>query len=149
MDKVIKQILRLKRHREQESKVSLAVAENRRTQCRERLLETYQIIRDSKESAIKNDANSIYQVHAYVLRMEMRRRTQEVELTEHHKVVGTRRDALVEAKREKRTYEMLLEKREAKRAKELRDKERKFLDEAGARSQVRLKSESEIDEVAS
>ena len=148
MDKVIKQILRLKRHREQETKVGLAVAEKSRSACRERLLETYQIIRTSKESAIENDPVSIQQVHAYVLRMEMRRRMQEVELNEHHKVVDARREALVEAKREKRTYEMLLENREARRAKELRDKEQKFLDESGAQARWRREQE-ELDEVAS
>jgi flagellar export protein FliJ len=148
MNKVIKQILRLKRHREQETKVGLAVAEKTRSECRGRLLETYQIIRTSKESAIENDVVSIQQVHSYVLRMEMRRRIQEVELTEHHKKVDVRRAALVEAKREKRTYELLLENREARRAKELRDKEQKFLDEAGARTCQR-RSEEERDEVTS
>ena len=148
MDKVIKQILRLKNHREQETKVGLAIAENSRSQCRDRLMETYQIIRDAKGAAIENDPISIHQVHSYVLRMEVRRRTQEVELNEHHKRVDARREALVEAKREKRTYELLLENREARRAKELRDKEQKFLDEAGARACLR-RSEEEMDEVIS
>ena len=126
----IHKLKRLSEHRERTARIALADAERDRQAQEAVVAQTRHAIEAALESTA-NDPSDHLQRHGYALRMEMARRGAERNLLERHRDVGTRREAVLVAAREKGTWERLSELRDAAETAELARIEQQHLDEAG------------------
>ena len=129
MDAILK-LKRLSEHRERTARLALANAERERQAQEAVVAQTHQAINQALLCGGDEPSDHLHR-HGYALRMEMQRRGAERHLMERQRDVGTRREAVVAAAREKGTWERLAELRELARDAELQRIDQHHLDETG------------------
>jgi flagellar export protein FliJ len=124
---------RIAAHEERLARIELADAERARHDQEQVVAQATRAIGSALALGSQGplDALDHYHRHGYALRMEMARRGAERRLIEHDKAVGTRRQAIASAARNRGTLDRLVERREAAEASERQRSEQKHLDEAG------------------
>lgn len=121
---------RIARYHERLAKIELAVAEHERAD-QERAVAQASAAIAAVLDAPAVDATEHHQRHGYALRMEMARRGAERRLIDRQKDVGTRRDAMAVAMRERGTLDRLVEIHDNEVTGERQRVEQHGLDETG------------------
>ncbi len=131
MTDTLRRLHRLRKLRAEEERRHLAAQERARDAQAEALEQTTAAFHTSHASTDSGSAEDLARHQAHALRLEMRRRQQTVQLTEHERRVAWRRQQVQTANRAKRTAERTLELREEAEAHLRRGQEQRELDEVG------------------
>jgi hypothetical protein len=130
MDDALRKYARVQKIREQAAQVQLAEAEGHRARTQEVIDGIEHAVSTSRSGRTTKDAADLARHHTWTLQMELRRRARLLELSQHDRVVESRRSRFVDARKATRTTELVVEnierteQLEARRRDQLRGDER-------------------------